>query len=212
MKPLALGLLACLVAGAGACTAPSDPMRYRLAGTGSHWTQSENDPVLHDLTGRYPDFFELILDPAKTQEPDLRTLRDDLERIPVDRRNFDALNAVAIAYFEINYRAEAQRGEGFGFLSQSFRSAVLVAVPWRAYGEIEDPGLRDAILDFFEDAGRGEKLGSAATAPRLARVVTSLAKKETDPARSERIRSIAASLRVVEVEGDGEADPGPADR
>ena len=41
----------------------------------------------------------------------------------------------------------------------------------------------EAILDFFEDASRGEKLLSAATAPRVAQIVASLARKESDPGR-----------------------------
>jgi hypothetical protein len=65
-------------------------------------------------------------------------------------------------------------------------------VPWRAYGEIRDPRLRDAILDFFEDAASGEKLGTAGTAPRVSRVVASLERKEPDPARRGRILRLAA--------------------
>jgi hypothetical protein len=112
----------------------------------------------------------------------------------VDRRNFDALNSVAVAYFELNYRAEADRGGG-SYLGASFRTAHLLAVPWRAYSEIEDPALRDAILDFFEDAGSGEKLGTASTTSRLASIVASLEQKEPDPARRERIQRLTASLR-----------------
>ena len=121
-------------------------------------------------------------------------VRDDLERTPVDRRNYDALNAIAIAYFELNYRTQSQRGEGLGYLSQSQRTTKILAVPWRAYSEVDDGALRDAILDFFEDAGSGEKLGSAATAPRLVPLVQSLERKESDPQRSARIRSISEAV------------------
>ena len=53
---------------------------------------------------------------------------------------------------------------------------------------------REKILDFFEDAGSGEKSLSAGTAPRLARIVADLERKEGDPARRERIRALVASL------------------
>jgi hypothetical protein len=174
-----------------------DPLRYRLSHSGTHWDVRESDRVFDDVRPRYPDFFDLILDPSKTHEPNLRELREDLEHRPVDRRNFDALNAVAIAYFEINYRAETQRGgSGFGYLSLSFRSAQLLGVPWRAYGEVQAPRLRDAILDFFEDAASGEKLGSAATAGRLIDITASLQHKEEDPERLQRIRRMTAEMEA----------------
>jgi hypothetical protein len=179
--------------------------RYRLAHSGSHWDVVGSDRVFDDLHPRYTEFFALILDPAKTGEPDVRPLRDDLEHTPVDRRNFDALNAIAIAYFETNYRAEAGRGEGLAYLGLSQRAAKLLALPWRAYAETDSSALRDAILDFFEDAGSGEKLHSAATAPRLARIVESLEKKEDDPARRERIRALTAALKAT-------GSPGWSDR
>jgi hypothetical protein len=116
-----------------------------------------------------------------------------LEFAPVDRRNFDALHALAIAYYEYNYQAESDRG-GDLYLANSMLTARIVAVPWRAYGEVHHAGLRDAMLDFFEDAASGEKLGSATTAPRLARIVGSLAKKEDDPARHARIERIAREI------------------
>lgn len=157
-----------------------------------------SDRVFEDLQPRYPEFFAIVLDPATIKVPDMRLLRDDLEHLPVDRRNFDALNAVAIAYFETNYRAEQGRGEGLAYLSRSQTAAKLLAVPWRAYGETQSPTLRDAIIDFFEDAGSGEKLHSRATASRIAAVVESLERKEPDPARNARIRALAASLRPDE--------------
>ncbi len=193
-RGFASGVLLFTLLGAGDAT---DPERYRLAHSGSHWDVVGSDRVFDDLHPRYIEFFALILDPAKTGEPDVRPLRDDLEHTPVDRRNFDALNAVAIAYFETNYRAEEGRGEGLTYLGLSQRAAKLLAVPWRAYGETESASLRDAILDFFEDAGSGEKLHSAATAPRLARIVESLEKKEADPVRRERIRALTAALHAT---------------
>lgn len=191
---VALSFLAASCAGAPA-PPPPNPMRYRLSHSGTYWDVVGTDRVFEDLRPRYPAFFKAVLDPAYTEDADLRPLRRDLEHVPVDRRNYDALNAVAIAYFELNYRAEAARRRAdLGFLTSSMRVAHLVAIPWRAYGEIHDPHLRDAILDFFEDVSRGEKLGSAATRGRLARVVASLEKKETDPVRLARIRRIAALL------------------
>jgi hypothetical protein len=189
---LALGL-GCV----GAASLPAaDPLRYRLADSGTHWDVSGADRVLEDLQPRYPEFFAVVLDPAHSEEPNLLELRDDLEREPASRRNYDALNALAIGYFEINYRAGARRGE-MAFISGGFRAAKIAAVPWRAYGELEEGRLRDAILDFFADAARGEKLGSAETRGRLTRVVESLARKEQDPARLDRIETIAAELRAA---------------
>ena len=128
----------------------------------------------------------------------MRPLRDDIERVPVDRRNYDALNAIAIGYYETNYRAESHRDAGLAYLALSQRAAKLLGVPWRAYGETDEAPLRDAILDFFEDAGSGEKLLTRTTAPRLARVVASLEKKEPSPERAARIRDLAARLRALE--------------
>ncbi len=169
-------------------------MRYRLTGSGTHWDVAGDDPVLESVRTRYSDYFAVILDPADYSDPDLRPLRDDLEHRPVDQRNFDALNAIAIGYFELNYRAESARGQGFDFLSGSFRTAQLLALPWRAYGEIEDGPLRDGLLDFFADAASGEKLASAATAPRLLGIVESLEAKEPDPQRLARIRRLAQRI------------------
>jgi len=181
-----------LLAGLG-CASEGDVMRYRLLDTGSHWADASGGTVVADLRERYPEFFEVVLDPGDTRDPDMRPIRRDLEHGPVDRRNFDALNAVAIAYFELNYRAEAARGGDFYF-GNSFRAAHIVAVPWRAYSEVSDPRLRDAMLDFFEDAASGEKLGTASTASRLARIVASLEEKESDPARKARIARLAGQI------------------
>ena len=182
---------------AGGCATSPDPIRYRLSDSGTHWDVSGDDRVFDDLQPLYPEFFAIILDPARSDLPDVRPVRDDLERQPVTRRNFDALNAVAIAYFETNYRAEAGRGDGLSYITLSQRAAKLVAIPWRAYGETENSDLRDAILDFLEDAGTGGKLHTEATAPRLARVVASLERKEPDPERARRIRAMAARLEAL---------------
>lgn len=193
-----LGGLLSLLAAAWACASPApDPERYRLTGSGTHWDVAGEDHVFEDLEPRYPEFFAVILDPSLHHEADLRPLRADIEHVPVDRRNFDALNAVAIAYFELNYRAEATRGRGLDYLGHSFRSAHLLAVPWKAYGLIADPRLRDAILDFFDDAARGGKLASERTAPRLAAIVASLEGKESDPARRERIRALVDAIEAA---------------
>ena len=208
---LALGLIVIGCAG----LQPVDPLRYRLSESGEHWDVSGSDRVFDDLRPRYAAFFDIILDPKKARVPDLRPLRDDLERTPVDRRNYDALNAVAMAYYETNYRAESSRGDGLAYLALSQRSAKLLAVPWRAYGEIDEPPLRSAILDFFEDAMSGRKLMSDATAPRLLRIVGSLESKESDAGRGARIREITArlehSVAALRAEPrDRSRGPGPA--
>ncbi len=167
--------------------ATPSPERYRLAHSGTHWDESGRDRVVEDLLPRYPEFFAVILDPSDSREPDLREIRDDLERDAADRRNFDALNAIAVGYFELNYRAQSDRG-GSRYLSDSFRAAKLLAVPWRAYGEVDDPRVRDAILDFFEDAATGEKLSARETAGRIRPIVAALESKESDPERQRRIQ------------------------
>ena len=203
------GIAAALLLAACAGNAPppaTDPMSYRLAGSGDHWDVVDGDRVAEQLVPLYPDFFAVVLDPARSDEPDVLEIRDDLESRPVDRANFDALNAVAIGYFELNYRGESSRtGGGMEFLTAGFRAAKLAAVPWRAYGEVDDPKLRDAILDFFEDAGSGEKLGARTTAGRLVGIVDSLGRKEHDPARQQRIRDLSAKLAAIAAEN--ESDP-----
>ncbi len=184
------------------CGKPPDSMSYRLAHSGDHWDVVSGVRIVDDLRERYPEFFEVILDPGNTRDFDIRPLREDLEREPVDRRNYDALHAVAIGYFELNDRAGADAG-GATYLADSFRAAKLLAVPWRAYSRFQDGGLRDAILDFFEDAGSGEKLGTAATAPRLGPIVASLEAKETsDPERRQRIQRLAERLTVPPPEAE----------
>lgn len=63
---------------------------------------------------------------------------------------------------------------------------------WRAYEEIEDPRLRAVLLDFYRDAGTGTKLDASATASRLARSVESLAAKQPDAGRLQRIETLSA--------------------
>ncbi len=184
------GLLLTALALATAC-ASGDSLGYRLGQTGEHWVKGGGDAVLVGLRERYPAYFDVLLVPTNTREPDLRPLRDDLERAPVDRHNFDALNALAIGYFEMNYRADSEPG-GPSYFADSFRAAKLIAVPWRAYGEIENGALRTAILDFFADAASGTKLGTRRTAPRLAAIIASFEAKETDRVRLERIRALSA--------------------
>jgi hypothetical protein len=180
-----------------ACATPVEdvgPGRYRLGESGEGWESVGEDAVLDDLRPRYPELFVKVLDPDARGDLDLRAVRRDLEHVPVDRRNYDALNAVAISYFEINHRAESDPGAP-GYFDDSFRAAKLLAVPWKAYGLVPEPALRDAILDFFEDAGHGGKRNTASTAPRLAQIVASLEAKETDEGRRRRIRALAASLQ-----------------
>ncbi|MFQ5696981.1 MAG: hypothetical protein ACE5IL_01700 [Myxococcota bacterium] len=181
---------------AGTLSGGADPQHYRLSGS-SDWQVVGSDRVLDDLSERYPEFFALVLDPDRREDIDLRAIRDDLEHQPADRRNYDALNATAIAYFVMNERAEEERGGELYFV-HSFRAAKLVAVPWQAYGRVADPELRDSILDFFEDIASGSKHYSARTASRLHRVVSSLARKEDDAARLERIRALSERLAPPE--------------
>lgn len=199
-RVLAALLVATWAAGSVSCaSAPSYPRRYRLAGSGTHWDVVGSDRVLEDLLPRYPEFFAVVLDPARSAEADLLPLRDDLESDPVSRRNYDALNAVAIGYFELNHRGEAARLGGspnsVGFLTAGFRAAHLLAIPWRAYGEIRDDDLRDAILDFFSDAASGTKLSTARTVGRLEKIVASLLPKEDDPRRAARIDELVLEIR-----------------
>jgi hypothetical protein len=169
------------------------PETYRLANSGKHWDRSGNDRVRDDMMERYPEYFAVLDDQTTNEDLDYRALRNDLERMPPDRRNYDALNTLAIGYFELNFRAERNRG-GSQYLIDSLRVARCLAVPWRAYGEIDDGPLRDAILDFFADIARGEKLLSAQTGSRVAKVVASLEEKEPNEARRERIQDLVERL------------------
>ncbi len=189
-----LGLPGCLGPSAGSGI---DPMRYRLTGSGERWDVAGEDRLLEDLLPRYPDFFAVVLDPERTDDPPMLAVRDDLEKVPVDRANYDALNAVAIAYYEVNRRGEQAREFGdMEFVRQGYRAAKIVAIPWRAYMEIQDPQLRDAILDFFEDVSTGTKSDSQRTRGRLARIVESLIAKEPDPGRRRRIEELTRILEA----------------
>lgn len=159
------------------------------------------DPVLADLEPRYAEFFAVILDPDQTEDPPILALREDLEASHDGRAAFDALNAVAVAYFELNSRA--QRGledetGGAHYLSDSFRATKLLSIPWRAYADLENPKLRDAILDFYEDIALGRKRDAETTAARITPLVRSLEKKESDPLRLARIRAMAGRLEALE--------------
>ena len=70
---LALAWLACAANG-------PDPARYRLAHSGAHWDRRGDDPVFASLQPSYPAFFDVILNPSRTEEPDLRPLptREDM--------------------------------------------------------------------------------------------------------------------------------------
>lgn len=206
----------------GACASEPELNRYRLGDTGPGRSGGSRDPVIEDLRARYPAYFEIVLDPTSIVDPDLRPLRRDLEKHPVDRENFDALNAVAIGYFEMNARTglDSDTGESGGtYFADSFRTAKLIAVPVRAYGGTPDPNLRDAILDFFEDIAAGRKPGTRVTGARLVRILGSLEQKESDPERKARIRQIVSRLRHVRAlpgrrRGlvSARQDPGPSNR
>ena len=190
--------LTCLAACLLACAGAPEPSRYRLAHSGEGWWTSGSDPVYGELGPRYPDFFEAVIDRNRSDDPPVGELRDDLEQDPVDRSNYDALNALAMGYFEMNLRGEEAREAGdVAFMSAGFRAAKIVAVPWRAYMEIEEPALRDAILDFFEDAASGEKKASTRTMGRLAPIVGSLVEHESDPARRARLEDLTATLEAA---------------
>ena len=204
-QPALASVLAGLLAGVlahplalSACATDRSPEHYRLAGS-SLERRSASDPLLRELQAKYPDFFAVVLDPRRTQEPDILEVREDLEE-GRGRERYDALNAVAIAYFELNARAQhslEDDSDGGKYLSDSFRAAKLLSIPWRAYGGVDDPVVRDAILDFLSDVAAGDKPYAAATAPRLERLVWSLRKKESDPTRLARIEALEAKLRAM---------------
>ncbi len=181
---LAIMALACSAA------SPPSPECYRLRESTVAVTIEE---IPADLRERYPEFFAVVMDPSNFSDPDLLTLRDDLEREPISRTNYDSLNSIALAYFAVNLRAETERG-GENYLRNSFRAAKLIAVPWRAYGTTPNPSLRSAILDFFEDIASGAKRQSRRTAARVGRIVSSLEKEEEDPERRARIADLARRL------------------
>src|SRR5262249_31086767 len=123
-----------------------EALGYRLAAGGVQ-LEEDGQRLLHELKARYRDFFAMILDPVTNCVPDMKELQLDLERHPVDQRNFDAVNAIALGFFEISYRAEAQKGSGMHYMGQSFRAARVAAVLWRAYGEVRHERLRSAVID-----------------------------------------------------------------
>ena len=129
-----------------ACASPPpSPERYRLSAATDRWDVIGSDAVLEDLAPRYPEFYAALFESGKSVERPAHDLRQDLERSPVTRSNYDALNSIAIAYFEINHRAESQRhSEGLGYLSTSFESAKLLA-RLRRGGGARAPG-RDSRL------------------------------------------------------------------
>ena len=55
----------------------------------------------------------------------------------------------------------------------------------------------DAILDFYQDAGKGIKRRASATAGRLVCIVESLAGKEPDDGRCQRIETLTAHLEEL---------------
>ena len=134
----------------------------------------------------YPELFAAVDTPDRLEEIDTRILRADLFRQPVGPGNYRALWATAVAFFELHGRAEKQRGGGLYF-AYSFQATKMIAVPWRPYGELPDPKLRSAILDFYEDVLFGEKPGLSAVRGRYIRIVSDLGEKERDPALQTRI-------------------------
>ena len=94
MSPARIAWILVLLALCGCATDADDPLRYRLAS--SSWADAQSR-VPEGLRERYAEFFSIVLDPNAAQEPPLRDLRDDLERVPVTRTNFDALNALGEA-------------------------------------------------------------------------------------------------------------------
>jgi hypothetical protein len=194
--PPALWLGLAILALACASASPAGPSRYRLT-EGSDWRRSGEDEVLADLEPRYPEFFAVVLDPRRAQDPEIRKVRADLESQTLGRERFDALNAVAVAYYELNARAQrslTSQDGGATYLADSFRATKLLSIPWRAYGDVRDPALRQAILDFYADIANGRKLYASETAPRILGLVGSLAKKEDDPSRLTTIRALEEKL------------------
>jgi hypothetical protein len=144
----------------------------------------------------YPEVFRAVDDPDETGELDVRGLRRDLGHVPVDDRNYRALYAVAVAFFELHERAELDRG-GERYFAYSFQATKMMAIPWRLYGEIPEPGLRSIILDFYEDVLFGDKPGLEVVRGRYTRVVADLARKEADPQLRARIAGLVGRAREL---------------
>jgi hypothetical protein len=194
-------LLALVAHGIGAYTTarktrPANDPPYPIMGTqsiGDSWVATE-------ARAAYPSVFLVVDNPDQTGDVDQRPLRSDLSRVPVDARNYRALRAIAVAFFELHERAEEDRG-GELYFSYSFQATKMIAIPWRLYGEIPDVALRSVILDFYEDVLFGAKPGLGVVRGRYTRVVADLARKESDPALRARIDDLVSRARGLEPEG-----------
>jgi hypothetical protein len=154
------------------------------------------------LLAKYPEFFAVLDVDYPAAEADVRVVRADLVQEPTDMSSYDALNAVAVVFFELHRRAERSRGNGAtSFLGTNFRATKVMAVPWRAYGGVKDPALRSSILDFYEDLLLGNKSGVRAARGRFTTTVESLLKWETDPGMRARIESLVAGASELERAG-----------
>ncbi|MEE8473821.1 MAG: hypothetical protein V3T01_00625, partial [Myxococcota bacterium] len=122
----------------------------------------------------------------------IEALRADLEHEPADRRCFDALNAMALAYFRIQAE-QRDVGSRLELLRISLRSANVCAELPRIYNKISDPSLRNAILDFFEDTLHREKATPGRMPRRLVQLVESMQCGEGD---SQRIASLRVQIQV----------------
>ncbi len=154
------------------------------------------------LSAKYPEFFEVLMAGYASEDADARVVRADLVREPTDASSYDALNAVAVVFFELHRRSERARGGGASeFLRANFRATKVMAVAWRAYGEVDDPRLRSAILDFYEDMLLGNKPGLRAVRGRFTPTVESLLKWETQPELRARIEGLVAEASEFQRSG-----------
>ena len=118
-----------------------------------------------------------------------------LEGPEVDRRNFDALNAIAVGYFELNFRAESDRGGDLYFADSPRRQPPRDTVA-RLRGRSD--ALRDAILDFSRTP-RPATAEARDTAGRIVPIIQSLVRRGGSSAAGrigklvERVRSQGAS-------------------
>jgi hypothetical protein len=190
LTALLTGAVTACVAGSG--DGGSGAGVYPFSDLSSVAGTSEADRARSD----YPEVFRGVDDPVRPGELDVRGLRRDLSRVPVDDRNYRALYAVAVAFFELHERAERDRGGGLYF-AYSFQATKMMAIPWGLYAEIPERGLRASILDFYEDVLFGEKPGLEAVRGRYTRVVADLSRKETDPELRARIARIVARAREL---------------
>jgi hypothetical protein len=154
------------------------------------------------LSAKYPEFFEVLTAGYVSEDADARVVRADLVREPTDASSYDGLNAIAVVFFELHRRAERARGGGASvFLRANFRATKVMAVPWRAYGEVDDSRLRSSILDFYEDLLLGNKPGLRAARGRFTPTVESLLKWETDPDLRARIEGLVAEASEFQRSG-----------